>query len=186
MHRFGWVYGLALGTALVSSASASSVSLKAIDGGYWGPHLGLFFPSSTKMRNLLGSTWYSFGVGPTRFDVKEGLSVSTDLHFISQRRNGNKVFIALPTVGVTQALGRPDNATQPYARLQAGLVYMDYSITDGVYKSKKRFGVSANAEVGFVLNERLKIAARYDWMSSYDKLSFNGLSLNVVYQLFKF
>lgn len=153
----------------------------------WGVKVGFFMPASSVTRTLLGSTWVSYGFGPTKFDLREGWTLSTDLEFVSQKKNGNKFFMALPTAGVQKLFADPDEKSVPYVAFRVGPAYFDYSITRaGTYISKKRFGWTSNVEVGVVISDRVKFSGRYDITSRHDGFNFDGFTFAVNYQVVRF
>ena len=56
--------------------------------------------------------------------------------------------------------------------------YIDYAINTGSgRRSAKRIATNGNAAIGFNINRRINIEARYDIYTQYDGLSFNGLTV---------
>lgn len=156
-------------------------------GRYFGPEVGVFLPASEKLRNALGSSWFSIGAGSVRTGQFERQKFTWDWNTISQSKSGSKVFMGTVTYGMAIPLGQKYSMTQPYAAVRAGISYIDYAVNVGMGReSAKRFGPNANVEVGIMMNQRLSLAARYDLNPSYDGLGFSGLSLSLRYGLLRF
>lgn len=155
---------------------------------YAGPDIGVFYPTDSTLRDALGNAWYSVGLTTMRQGTIQSKAIGTNLNFISQTKNGNKVFMASYTLGLFQPLSGPENKVRPFFAARAGLSYIDYALnTDPATRvSAKRIGYNANVEFGFQVSDRLTLAARYDVFSKYDGLSFDGLSLSLKYGIVKF
>jgi hypothetical protein len=176
-----------LGLAAISSAQQSWV----------GPELGVYLPTSGKLRDALGDRWVSFGAGFLRQQEQPSRRMSWDWEAVSQSKNGSKVFMAAVSYGYNIPFGsqgqlpnmiQTERATfQPYAALRAGGSYIDFAVnTDGKRESGKRVGLNANAELGVLVGDRLKLSARYDFFPTHNGLDFSGVTLSVRYGLFRF
>jgi hypothetical protein len=183
-----------LPVALVGAAALSP----AQSGQAWaGPELGVFFPTSGKLREALGNSWISFGAGTLRTSqTSERRRLALDWETVSQSKSGSKVFmgavsygyvIPLGDAGETFGIQRGQSNFQPYAALRAGASYIDFAVnTNGGRESGKRLGLNANAELGVLVGDRLRVAARYDIFPSHNGLNFSGLTLSARYGLFRF
>jgi hypothetical protein len=157
-----------------------------------GPEIGVFLPTDADLRKALGSQWYSIGVSTMKQGSVVQRNVGTNLNFISQSKNGNKVFLASYTIGLVMPLGGNDIGNlntdfQPYVAVRAGLNYTDYAITSGSQRlGGKRIGYNANAELGFQIGDRFTLSARYDFSPDYAGFNFDGISLALKYGIVKF
>lgn len=172
------------GVALVGSAMAADTFL--------GPEFGYYFPSNSELRRALGDQWFSVGLSTSRGGELTPQQLGTSFNVITRERGGNKVFIGSYTIGSAQLLGdqrsnRLGKGLQPYVAARAGVAYFDYGIGAGSFReSGKRIGWNANAEVGFVLDGRLTLSARYDVFSRQSGFQFDGFSVSLKYGLFRF
>lgn len=179
-----------LSRTLVSLAVASAVftALPAAaqrNGTPFGISLGAYFPTDQFIRDSFGSTWFSIGIQPLKFD--QGRLISTDLAITTRTGSGNKVALVRPTIGFSKAFGDAEASSRPYAAIRVGPMYADYSITRGAQRfSHKRIGLTGNAEIGMLFRSQLSVSARYDVMSRFDGFNFNGFSLNVSYKIGSF
>lgn len=149
---------------------------------------GVYLPTNAKTKRLLGNTWLSFAVTPTRLASKNGFSVDSDLNFVGRDKNGNRLFMAFYTVGVSTPLGGSNpgvkQAFKPYAALRVGPAYLDYKITDGgVTRKKNRLGWNGNVELGADLSDNVRVSFRYDTISKFDGFNFDGFSAHVIFKL---
>lgn len=173
--------------ALVSTlALAAAVSANA-QSRYLGPDVGIYFPSSSTLRDALGDSWFSIGATTVRSGVQQSRGIGTNWNVISKSSGGNKVFMGSYSIGLAQPLSGPGASARPYFALRGGLSYIDYAIGPSNNRtSGKRLGYNVNAEIGILFNDRLSLSARYDVFSEHDNLNFDGLSLNLKYALVKF
>lgn len=157
-----------------------------------GPSAGIFMPSSSTLRDALGDSWVSIGIGVTngaQIKRKAGM----DWNFISQNSRGNRALIVTPSFGIMipfqdqQVVGSV--GAQFYGAARAGVSYIDYGITrpgTTVRDSARRFTLDGNVELGAALGQMWRAYVRYDLMQKVDDFDFSGLSLGVSYSLFKF
>ncbi|MCH8980032.1 MAG: hypothetical protein IH945_12440 [Armatimonadetes bacterium] len=169
------------------AAVAAPVAATADEDSYFGPQVGLFYPTNQTLRNALGDSWFSFGASRVRiFELRES-KWANDWQAISKRRMGSSIFILTGSSGYVIPFGTPGSGTQPYLAIRGGLAYIDYAInTPGGRRSAKRIGVNANAAVGINLNRRFNLEARYDVFNGYDSLTFNGLTLSLKFGMARF
>lgn len=154
---------------------------------YIGPDFGVFYPTSSTLRQALGDSWFSFGASSLRTGELSPKSLGTNWNTVSQSRGGNKIFMASYTVGTFQPFGGNQDSIRPFVALRGGASYIDYAIGPANNRiSSKRLGYNFNAEAGVFLNERLTLSARYDVYSRHSGLNFDGLSLSLRYGLIKF
>ena len=172
------------GTSLTVFALSLMASAHAQDR-YLGPDVGVFFPNDTTLRNALGDNWISFGVSSMRDGVQQSRAMGTNWNIITQSKNGNKVFMGSYSYGIVMPLGLSE--TRPYVAARGGLSYIDYALGPVNNRiSGKQIGYNINLEAGLRFGDRVTLAARYDFFSKHDGLSFDGLSLSLSYALVKF
>jgi len=172
--------------ALLAALAVPTVSLAQSIG----PKVGLFMPSSGTLRDAIGSSWFSIGLGNVNVDNYARTKIAPDLNFITGDSGGSKVVIVSYTLGVTQplsAVGLGKSDFLPYIAYRGGLSYTDYAVnTNGGRLSGKRLGYDINAEIGVIFQKNLSLSARYDVVSEHEGLNFNGLSLNLRWGIAKF
>lgn len=177
--------------SLVSAAALAVIALPAASFAQSiGPKIGLFLPTSSELRDAIGSSWFSIGLGNVNQNNYNRTKVSPDLNFITGDGGGSKVVIVSYTLGVTQplsAVGLGKSDFLPYFAYRGGLSYVDYAVnTGGGRSSGKALGYDINAEIGVLFQGNLSLSARYDLVSQHDGLNFNGLSLNLRWGIAKF
>ena len=185
------VAGLAAGLT-VSSAMAQDDQKKDTGKGktYLGVRGGFYFPTNSKISDIFDSAIPVFGI--TVDDITKQADkwrLTFDADFITGSKDGNKFFAAPFTASFGRIFGNRGDTSRPYVKFGVGGAYFDYSITDPSTSerfSTKRFGASADAEVGIIIGERLRIAGKYQWFSKVDDFDFSGFQLTATYQLIKF
>lgn len=140
-----------------------------------GVSAGIYMPSSKPIRDAFGNSVLNFGIGPVNGNRPGEGSLSPELSFLAAERNGNRLFLGTFTYGYELHFGVDDNAgALPYARVFGGATYFDYNIGG---TSSRRLGWTTGAEVGVVLQKRLRVAARYNTYSRQQGLNFDGVTL---------
>ncbi|MCA0359790.1 MAG: hypothetical protein LCH41_01920 [Armatimonadetes bacterium] len=156
---------------------------------YAGPEFGVFLPTDGALKTALGDQWFSVGISTMKQGDLRRSNTGTNMNFVTQAKNGNKVFIGSYSIGLFQPFGdgRQRNSSRPYFAARAGVSYIDYAIGVGINRdSGKRVGYNANAELGILFGDRLNLSVRYDVNSKHDGYSFDGLSVSLRYGLAKF
>lgn len=176
---------------LVIPAAAAAVPAFAQNDGavdnFFGPQIGVFYPSGSKLRDALGSQWLSFGAGQVKVDQFTKRKFTWDWNTTSKSNNGSKVFMGSVSYGLVMALGDRFSSTRPYAAIRVGGSYIDYAVNVGLGReSGKTIGYNTNFEVGMIFNRNLAVSARYDLFSEKDGLNFNGWTLSAKYGLIRF
>lgn len=177
----------AFGSALFALLVAMPFVARAEEDSYFGPQVGLFYPQSTVLKDALGESWLSFGASRIRVFELNQRKVAHDWQAVSQRDNGNSIFILTGSLGWVMPMSEPGASTEPYFSVRGGLAYIDYAVdTTSGRESGKRIGGNVNASIGILFNKRLNLEARYDWWSEFDGLKFNGLTLSAKYGIVRF
>lgn len=154
---------------------------------YLGPKVGAFFPLDDTLRDRLGETWLTYGVSSTRPGVGMQRKFGFDYEIVSNSGSGSRVWMLAVTYGLMQPMGNKYDDNRMYWALRGGGAYVDYDIENGLNDiDGRQIGFAANAELGYVFGDRLKLAARYDWFGSYDGIDFHGFSLIAEYGIFRF
>ena len=162
----------ALFCALLLEAPAQAQSLPriGIDG-------GLFFPSSSKTKEVFGSSFKSIGPGFGSTQVFRR-RIYPDIDLIREEKSDNKATVVFAGARLLVPLGRPlvSEATTgfaPYAGLGLNLIYADIDApTVGV--EDKGFGVGASATVGASFGGRFFSEARYRVATETAEFNFSG------------
>lgn len=146
---------------------------------------GAFFPSDAALKDSFGDSWFSFGISPSVVKERNGLQMDWDLRITGRDRDGNRIFMMRPTVGVSVSLGFGEAV--PYVAARAGIAYLDYAFNvPGGRIDGRRVGPTTNFELGILFSKRLGLSLRYDWISSFDGVEFSGFTLSATYQVFRF
>lgn len=173
--------------AILATATVAAPAL-AQDGPNFGVQVGLYLPTNDRIRDAFGDSVFNFGIGPVNGRRPGQGSVTPELNILNANRNGNRLFIGTLTYGYEQHFGVSDNAsTLPYARIFAGGSYFDYGVGIGAARqSGRRFGLTGGAEIGVILNQRLRLSARYNTFSRQDGLNFDGITLSATFAVARF
>jgi len=188
--------------ALVATVGAASAVAQGEDKKdnrpYFGLKLGVFMPTDGEMRDMFGSTVFAFGISMDDFSRQpDKWRLTADFDFIVGRHDPddddlfpeNKMFLLPVTASIGRVFGGDSSRARPYVRFGAGVAYMDYSVTrpsTGERFSTKRGVPTANAEVGMLISDRVRISARYDWFAKADDFDFSGLKLTASVNLIRF
>ncbi len=174
--------------ALTACVAALAMPLAAqAQDAYFGPQIGVFIPRSQVLRDALGETWLSFGASRVRvFQANQG-KLAYDWNAVGQRKDGSNLFILTGSIGYVIPFASPAADTQPYVALRAGLAYIDYAVnTPSGRESGKVLSPNANAAFGINFSNRVNLEVRYDVWSSYEGLSFDGITVALRVGLFRF
>ncbi|MCE9558389.1 MAG: hypothetical protein K8R88_05510 [Armatimonadetes bacterium] len=154
-----------------------------------GLSVSAFFPTSSKIKSAFQSSTISFGLSPTNIYFKDGMHTDFDLTVLTDSRSGSRYTVVLPSFGLLKSFGgsQQRSGVKPFVAARLGPAYYDYSILQGVNRTSERgWGLNANTEFGFFMNEKLRLSARYDWISASKGFRFDGLSLGATWQFVKF
>ncbi len=178
----------ALMAATVSAQSNDQKPEKARNN--LGIKAGLYVPTGSLVRDVFGSSIFVFGISFDDFSRQaDKWRLTVDFDFITGQKDGNKFFAAPVTASVGRVFGSPEDHFRPYVRFGAGVAYFDYSINHPDTSerfSTKRGGFSADAEVGFFVGDKFRLAAKYVWFSKVDDFDFGGLQITATYNILKF
>lgn len=179
------LFGGAAAFALASVSLASDIDNYR---GYIGVRAGASFFVNGDMRDYFGSGKLTFGITPVTTRSPRDWAIDTDLDLQIANQNGNRLLMIPVTVGIGKTFGDKNNGSRPYMALRAGAAYLDYAITNksAVRLNERRIVPTANAEIGVIFSERLKLAARYDYFGRTNGLTFDGFQVNLSYGFFKF
>lgn len=181
------MYGFRISIGLIALATVCTVAAQdaedtSVKRG-WGLTAGVFVPADSTVRDTFGNTWLSFGIRPLNFGGKSrDWKITGDLNILTASRNGNRVLAIPATLGVTKVFDGGGDSV-PFVSVAAGPAYYDYSILG---TATKRVGWNANVRGGVTFSKRLQLQARYDFYSPTDGLRFDGLTLSLAYQAFRF
>lgn len=152
-----------------------------------GVEAGIYVPSDARIRDVYGSTWFSFGFRPMRLDQYRKPKLDGNIGIVTRSAGGNKLAIVNLSGGYSRPLGDPNGSTVPFVAVRVGPSYVDYALTDnGTRRSGKKIVLGGNVEVGALMNERIRFSVRYDLLSQVDGLNFNGLSVGLAYVVGRF
>lgn len=174
----------ALALAAACTGSAQQDETKTQRG--LGLTAGVFFPADRALRDVFGDTWASFGIQPITFGAPRNWRISGGITVLKGNRGPNRVLAIPATLGVTRDFPSGGDAV-PFVAVAGGPAYYDYSIQTGATTvSTRRIGWNANVRAGVTFSQRFQLQARYDFYSPTDGLRFDGLTLSLAYQAFRF
>lgn len=189
-----WITSLALAAGVSAAFASTDEDRKK----WWGVDVGAYFPTQSEIRDAFGDTLMRFGVRPFERRISDKWKFIVDVHALSARKDGNKLFAMPVTFGLTRSFGNPESKAIPFVQVAAGPAYYDYTIyrdvevsAEGGKKvereriSKKRFGGNANFEVGMLFDHRFALVARADVYTKSDDFDFSGISLTLSYAAFR-
>ncbi len=183
--QFKWnILATAVAAASVTCAFAQN---PGGSGTYLGVEVGAYFPTDSVIKNVFGSTLPRFGLNFINNNQPNKFKPQFNFAVIGASRDGNR-FLAVPvTVGVGQQFGVPGSSTRPYYRVGAGAAYLDYSIDPSGSNriTNNRVSFTANAEVGILLSERIRLSAAYNYFSKADDFDFSGYELKLSFLFWK-
>lgn len=150
-----------------------------------GVRVGVFFPTSSTVKNALGDTWLSYGFNFGTIENVDGRKMGGDTFFVTREARGNRLFLGTLSYGVTVPLGAYNRTTQfrPFFAVRGGISYADYRI-GAVGGSNIIF--NANAELGVNLTENFQVSIRYDMNTRTRGFDLSGGSLTARYNLLSF
>lgn len=143
---------------------------------------GQYYPSSRLVREAFGDTWSRFSFSPGGVRLGRGLSTDFDVEALNRESFGNRVTLFSPTYGLSYSFNDNPDAV-PFVAARVGPTFADYRIA-GV--SRRPVLWNTNIEAGIVLNERLRLFARYDLYTKRDGVDFSGFSINAEWLLVRF
>lgn len=147
---------------------------------YLGGSVGIYMPTNSMIRDRLGNSTVTFGLGNVGDLPNEAKRIASDFDFITASKDGNRLFVGSLTFGYTRRLGSSlYKTTVPYVKLFAGPSYFDYAVdTTGGRLSGKKIGLNYGAEAGLLFVNRVKLSARYMGLSEQKGLDFSGFILS--------
>jgi hypothetical protein len=174
------------GLAVVSTAAFAQ---QATIGGT----IGLYYPSNSTIKNLIGSQFLTYGIQPWSGNTATG-GITPEIDFIGGSGNGNSFYI-IPLVMAYEKDFTSKYTTGihtgtsfvPYLRVSGGIAYFNYNITDdaGSDFSSQRFGWTAGLEAGLKIAESAKVFAKYDLFSKQGPFDFSGIQIGISFALGK-
>ena len=145
-----------------------------------GVSIGDYIPSDTTIRNALGSNIFTIGLSPVAFGRPASGKFTPSFNIIGADQHGSNFLLIPVTLGYEYHLGDDKGSTVPYARIEAGVAYMNYSIeTAGPTINGSRFGGTGDVIVGVEFLKDFRLSAGYYLFTQESGLSFNGLQLNL-------
>src|SRR5580658_9572767 len=140
--------------AVLASAVSPAFAQQSSSGSGVGVAVGIFLPSSSQLRNDLGSQFLTFGLSGTSTGRPSEGSITPEYSLIFANGNGNKLFILPFTYGYEYHFGiGAGKKILPYVRPFLGVAYYDYSITDlttGIHQASKQLGGTYGLEAGII------------------------------------
>ncbi len=161
---------LLLVSALGSAAQAQRVPRLGVDG-------GVFFPTSSKTRDVFGSNFTSIGLGLGSTQVYRR-RITPDFDLLRQKRGDNRATVVFAGAKITAPLGRAQLSERrasfaPYGGFGLNLTYADIK-APSVGIDETGFGVGASAILGASFGGRFFTEGRYRLSSSAADFNFSG------------
>jgi hypothetical protein len=156
---------------------------------YLGVEVGAYFPTDAKIRDIFGTSVLKVGFNYGNVGRQaDKWRLTYNFNFISAEKDGNRFFLLPVTAAVGRVFGEEGASTRTYVRAGIGLAYMDYGIdvTSVDRRSGRKILPTANAELGVILSDRLRLAGSYSWFSKTDGFDFSGFQLTLSYNLVRF
>ena len=174
-----WTFLAVIGLSAASSFAADNKS-------WWGASVGAFFPNSGEMRDMFGSAFVRFGIGPFEKRISERWRSTFDFAILGANKDGNRIFALPLTFGVTRSFGNPNSRSIPFVQVCAGPAFFDYDLGRGSERFKtSRVGGNANVELGILFDRRFAITLRGDFYTKTDDFDFSGTSITFAYAAFR-
>ena len=149
-----------------------------------GPQIGTFLPTSARVRDRFGSSWFSIGpgLGAIRQPAYKG-RFSYDVSFSSQKSGGNRAYVVPVGASYTKAL-RSDAtcSTQPYYGVTLNVVGTKIRSLPDAVDTGVRAAPGGSLFLGSTLGEQAFVEARYRAMSKVAGFNFSGLDLTAGYR----
>ncbi|MCC7103489.1 MAG: hypothetical protein IT206_10475 [Fimbriimonadaceae bacterium] len=134
---------------------------------------GVFYPSSSLVRDLFGSSWVSYGISPASAESSVGGKIAYDLQIFARSRGGNRMFLISPSVGWSQGFAKNSRGAVPYLAARIGPAYTDFRIFGD---TERGLIMNTNFEAGVTVGERLRVFGRYDAFTKRGGVDFSGFS----------
>ncbi len=179
------------GTMLdASKPLAAPMQWRNQDQGLFGVSVGWYFPTNGLIRDRFGNKVFDVGFSAPFQGVQNqgGQQSSTSFGIISAEKSGDRMMIIPATFGIMKMTGGRGEGTKPYVAARAGVAYFDYRVTDpdtASRRSGRKFNFTANVEGGLILNQNLRLAAKYNWFPKVDGFDFSGIEVKLSYQFFR-
>lgn len=147
----------------------------------FGLAVGAYIPLNSEVRDVFGGTKLRVGLRPILTETPERIRFMYDVSFFSLEDEDNQAILIPLTVGLLKGFGQ-DTKTQTYAAINAGVFYGDVlAPTLGIDKSG--WGLTANATVGVIYNQRLSVELRYEIMEKFAGFEFDSFSIMAGYKV---
>jgi len=168
--------GLSVFVPVLASAQYDDASATLL-----GPYVGLYFPQSSELRDIFGSTVLRFGAGPIASSRPKQHTLQPDLSFVTASKNGSKFFLVPITAAYEHQLVSSNPLFLPYVRFSAGVAYYDIAInrTPTERVSEKTWGAAGGVEVGALIAHRWGASLKYNVFEKKGGFDFNGLTFSV-------
>ncbi|MBV9849816.1 MAG: hypothetical protein JO250_09110 [Armatimonadetes bacterium] len=147
-----------------------------------GPAVGVFLPTSGKVRDRFGDTWFSIGIGLGSINpVSTKGTLALDLNLFYHERDGNRAFFAPLGLGYRIALA-PGTNVIPYAGVSGDINFADITSNPDNVHNSFNVGVGASAFTGLNFGDTAFLEARYYALSSIKGFDLSGLNLQAGYR----
>lgn len=149
---------------------------------HFGPSVGLFYPTSGKVKDTFGGNWTRFGLRPFLTEVPERWRFMFDFSYYAMDDGTDKATLIPITAGFMKGLSQHKDMLT-YVALNAGPYYANVDApTVGV--DKTGWGLNANTTLGIIFNQRWSLEARYEFMDDFAGFDFSAFSISVGLRMF--
>lgn len=147
-----------------------------------------FFPTQGRLKDAFDDQIVFAGLSFAQNNLDYNWRVRPDFGVFNANRNGNRLLIVPVTASVSRIFAQPGDSFQPYVKLEGGIAYTDYAITDratAIRTSGNKVLPTGGAEVGLILSQRVRVFASYHTYGKADGWDFSGFQIGAVFSLFR-
>jgi hypothetical protein len=150
---------------------------------------GWYLPTGSALRNAFGSQIFTIGITPVAVGRPSSGTITPSFNIIGADKSGSNFLLVPVTLGYEYHFGSDDSdsTTVPYARIEAGGAYYNYSIDEGGPSNVdgSRIGYVADAELGVTITKTIKLSAKYYLFQKEGGIDFSGFELGVTFGLIR-
>jgi hypothetical protein len=165
--------------------AATATYAQSADQVLLGVTAGWYLPTGSALRNAFGSQIFTIGLTPVATGRPSSGSITPSFNIIGADKDGSNFLLVPVTLGYEYHFNNDTDATTvPYARLEAGISYYNFSIDEGGptnVEGNSRFGWVGDAELGVSLGKTIKLSAKYYLFEQESGIDFSGFELGVTF-----
>ncbi|MBW3621984.1 MAG: hypothetical protein KY468_01080 [Armatimonadetes bacterium] len=145
-----------------------------------GPEVGVYFPTSSEVRDLFGGSWVTFGLGFGGVGGADpGGRLEPDITFIYKNSADGHIFMAPLGVGYRKALNRnPESSSTPYAGASANLILADVQSQINNVDTNLKAVAGGSVFAGVSFRDRAYVEARYRMTGRVGGFNLSGMQVS--------